>query len=369
MPAPVPIEFAAGLGPLAELAVQAGAAKSRREDRVRQQTNDLSFLRDEMSRRQRQNEVEAQFRLQQSEQFARQDAASKQSFQLQQAGQQLRGGTIGPRNRRPTISRPGSLQQAAASTGQSMVDLTPSAGTASISTRRGTFTTQPDGSIVRESPTHGQELVDPLTGELNTSLLPDEARDPGALVKDRALAGGTGFVGAGKGKRDIVLLSTAQQLQMLSSATSLPPSDRTILEQAIRSGGLDTQQLLNEIQQRQPKADDERKIDGLSIRDRQLEIQRLRRRKLSFSEFNDPEGTQRNTIDAAIAAEEENVKRQQYIKDAPQLSGKSLANPNPSDEGNVLTESNARRFFEQAGGDRDLARSLARDAGFNIPQQ
>jgi len=249
-----------------------------------------------------------------------------------------------------------------------MVRLDQPAGRASIQTRRGTFTTQPDGSVVRESPTHGQELVDPITGELNMSLLPDELRDPASLTRDRALAGGTRFVRAGRGGPDEVTMSVAQQLQILAAAKTIPPADRSLLEQAVRAGGLTTNQLLNNIEERTPSATDERKIDGLSIRDRQLEIQRLRRRRLSFNEYNDPEKTQRGLVDQSIAEEQENITRQNIVGAAPQLSGRSLANPNPSETGTVIDQATAMQFLQRAGGDPDVARMLAREAGFEIPQ-
>jgi hypothetical protein len=164
-------------------------------------------------------------------------------------------------------------------------------------------------------------------------------------------------------------MDVAQQLQVLEAAKSIPPSDRNLLEQAIRSGGLTTNQLLNSIEERTPKPNDPRKLDGLSVRDRELEMQRLRRRRLSFNEFNDPDHSVRDQIDQAMDAEREKITRQQAIQDAPQISGTSLASPAPTAQGRTLSEGMAVRFFEQAGGDPEQARRLARDAGFNIPQR
>jgi len=383
MPAPVPIEFASDIGPLGELAFAAGQAQGRRRDferqqqqRSQQEARDLSFLRDEMSRRQRSNEVESQFRLQQSVQADQRTQQSRQTFQLQQAGRQLR---LDQRNaqageRRSQIGGRSRLRQAISAAtgprsqaGERLVNVNPQGG-GSIKTNRGTFDFQPDGSVVRKSPEFGRELIDPTTGRLNTSLLPDELRDPANLARDRALTGGTQFVRAGRGSADLVTMSVAQQLQTLSAAQNLPPNDRELLERTIRSGGLDPKQLLDEIQQRTPRANDERKIDGLSIRDRQLEIQQLRLKRLSFNEFNDPEGTQRQEIERLIEAEQENITRQQLIQDAPQLSGRSLANPSPSETGNIITEGVARQFLQQAGGDPEAARRLAIEAGFILPQ-
>ena len=363
MPAPVPIQFAAELGPLAELAVAAGAARARRQ----QQANDRAFLHGEFERRQRGNEAEAQFRLQQSRDFAAQDQRATESFQLQRAARQLRGQSAAPTAPRSSLAR-----ALAAATGtdpnrEPTVSLQSTPRFASLETKKGTFTLQPDGSVQRESPRFGEELVDPNTGQFNPSKLPDEFRDPGSLIRDRALAGGSSFVAAGRGGRDEVPLSVAQQIQVVDQAAGLPPEERAVLQQAVRAGGLTTNQLLDAIKERTPKATDERKVDGLSLRDRELEIQRLRRRRLSFNDSNDFGGTQRQAVDRAIAEEREMIVRQKAIPHAPQLSGRSLADPHPNG-GTVITAEQGMQFLQQAGGDPALAERLARDAGFVIPQ-
>lgn len=381
MPAPVPIEFTADIGPLGELAFAAGRAQGRRRDFERQQSLDFSFLRDAMAQRQRQNEVEVQFRLQSSVRAEQRTQQTRQAFQLQQAGRQLRqdqrnaladtrrvesaGGRSSLRRALDSVTEPQSQ------TREQLVNINPQGG-GSVRTKRGIFTLHPDGSVVREGPSVGNELVDPITGEFDREQfrreLPDELRDPAALARDRALTGGTGFVRSGRGSADLVTMSVAEQLQTLAAAKNLSENDRVLLERTIRSGGLDPKQLLDEIQQRTPRADDERKIDGLSIRDRELRIGRLEDMILRLGLGEDPDGMIKAAIEDKIREQREIITRQRLIKDAPQLSGRSLANPNPSTTGTVLTETAARQFLQQANGDPNVARIMARNAGFTIPQ-
>lgn len=355
MPAPVPINFAADLGPLAELAMRAGSA-ARHE---RQRSLDMSFLRDELDRRQRGHEVEAQFRLKQMEMenLNRAGANSAEAFQMQRASPRPTGETLPLSMSRPSSSSlPVSLSplQTAAAGSAGLANAQPRTPSARMETSRGVFTLQPDGTIARGD-TYGGDMA---TG----------GGVPASLGRDRAITGG-GFVRAGTtNTADMVSVSVAQQLEVLNRAPNLPPAERALLEQAVRAGGLTTGQLLNSIEERLPGPSDERKIDGLSVRDRQLEIQRLRRRRLSFNVYNDPDGSQRRVVDDAIAAEEESVRRQQTIPYAPQMSGRSLANPSTSPTGPVLTQEMAVRFLQQAGGDPDVARAMAREAGYTIPQ-
>lgn len=352
MPAPQPITFVhGGLDVLGEMALEGG----RRRRMERQRAQDLSFLNAEMARRERQNMAEAMF-YQEQRRGDQQQRAARDAFALQKAGRRLAdrtptgGGRRAPiqlQGQPPSTDRPFDVPDPfAVETGQATGYVSGPAGRLDV------------GQRPPERELYGRPLSDEEVGSPALSGVPLRVTPEGDII---TAATPGGFAGVGRPPAGVTQ-TVAQQLRTLDAARGQIPQERfEVLEQAVRTGKLTPNQLVNSIEDALPGRP--RPPAGRTVKDIEKRIASLQATLATRSDYNDQSGEVRKQLADLIDDEEEALETRRLLEINP-AHGSSLpgsTSPPPQTE---VTQDIVDQFMLKAGGDKQQAAQLMRAAGY-----
>lgn len=197
--------------------------------------------------------------------------------------------------------------------------------------------------------------VDPATGAISP-----QPRAPAPMP-------GLGFGVRGfrdlTGETDVDPEIAAQEAYLEARAHQIPADQLEGLRALVAAGSLKSNQLINQIEDALRPV----KQEGRTLRDVQISAARLRAAADRQTLLTDPDGTVRKRLLAR--AEEEERRAREMREGTNPIRGQSITtNPAPQPGGKIVTREIVREFIEAAGGDKEEARALAREAGFVWPE-
>lgn len=345
---------------------------------------DLNFVNSELDRRaafntermnneyEQQNQIEARAAEQQQQQEA---------FQLQQAAQRRRM-ALDPAYRasQTSIGTPTKAGSQKSSVASSIAAMLPSqkAKSENAGGTVGRYSVDPQGNVTLSpgaSPDIDPRLNFGAPIENDSQITPGVPMrvGPGGVIRRAAPLPGEPLQGLGvqPGASTGVPADPHVQAQLDYLAKfqgKMPPEQYEALKIAAQSGELKLDQLIDDTKGAMPAAPRATapKTQGLNLRDRQLNLQSLRTQRAGLIARGFVEGdAELAEFDALIAQQEAEIKTMQQATFAPQL-GVSLAQPNPTPGGKPMTREVAGQFLQQAGGDKERARQMAREQGYTF---